>query len=388
VAEDIIWGLEASPFLLKLEAMLRYRQRPFRRLPLQGRRLENLVTYRQLTRARKRGEIGKYPRMEAGLDEYPAVPFYRPAGGTFQYDTSAIARWLDDESQASTLFPSAPGLHFIAGLLDDAFDEFGLYMVHHKRWVSSARDTGMPEFSAREMSRLLPRVLSNRLLEALPRRQVRRCPYLFSVAPEGFDAGVAPARTPPSRQGFPPTHGILDSAWRTYVLAVDECLRTQPFLLGERFTVADASAYGQLSMNLIDPTVAEELGDIAPRTLRWLLDIRDGGHVKAAGELRLTDALAPLLEAVMNTFAPLMAQNQRAWEKACQDGQTLFNEKAFNRGEALYEGELLGQPFRAVAKTFQVPVWRDLCHEWQRLEQGERNRLQPLLPRWELFEGG
>lgn len=34
---------------------------------------------------------------------------------------------------------------------------------------------------------------------------------------------------------------------------MEHLLSAQPFLLGERFTLADASAYGQLGMNLVDP---------------------------------------------------------------------------------------------------------------------------------------
>ena len=41
-------------------------------------------------------------------------------------------------------------------------------------------------------------------------------------------------------------------------------------------------------------------------------------------------------------------------------GETRFNEAAFDAGRALYDGTLLGRPFRSVAKTFQVRVWRDL----------------------------
>jgi glutathione S-transferase len=46
-------------------------------------------------------------------------------------------------------------------------------------------------------------------------------------------------------------------SWRRYLAAMENVLREQPFLLGQRFTLADASAYGQLSMNLVDGRAAE-----------------------------------------------------------------------------------------------------------------------------------
>jgi hypothetical protein len=49
--------------------------------------------------------------------------------------------------------------------------------------------------------------------------------------------------------------------------------------------VADASAYGQLSMNLSDATAAAELVERAPRTHAWLCGIRDGAHVGETGSL-------------------------------------------------------------------------------------------------------
>jgi hypothetical protein len=381
----ITWGLEASPFLLKLEAMLRFAEVPFRRLPANGSWLENLRIGGRLERAKRSGRVLRHPSMDRALDEYPAVPFFSEDGVTFQYDSTSLGHWLDERSVAThpVLFPTEPRLGFVARLIDDAFDEFGLYMVHHMRWVGSATDTTMGERTADELARLAPPLL--RALPAavvrtrIPRRQVRRCPYLFSVAPEGYVAAVEPLRVPPSRPGFPPTHELLHEAWIAYLAAMESLLAVQPFLLGERFTIADASAYGQLGMNLIDPSAARELRERAPRLFRWLESIRDGAHAGSRGALFLSDALHPLLGIVEQTFAPLMAQNERAWRDATARGETLFNEAAFDQGRALYDGELLGRPFRAVVKTFQVRVWHELRDAWRALSGEDRSALRALL---------
>ncbi|MBT6124494.1 MAG: hypothetical protein HOH70_04800 [Halieaceae bacterium] len=174
----------------------------------------------------------------------------------------------------------------------------------------------MAEITSQEMRKLAPPGGRQLMARKLAQRQVRRCPYLFSVAPIEFDAGVSAKLTPPSREGFPPTHEILDLAWRRYLNAMETLLAHQPFLLGERFTLADASAYGQLSMNLIDGRAAQLLEELAPRTFQWLCMIRDGGHKDSTGELFLSSHLQSLLEIIGETFIPLMQQNEAAYNTA------------------------------------------------------------------------
>jgi hypothetical protein len=380
-----LWGLEASPYLLKMEALLNCAELPFRRLPRDGGRWENMSMALRLSRARRQRTVQRYPTMDS-LDEYPEVPYLIISGSDFQYDSTAVAHWLDDQvAGASPYFPEDRLLNFVATLIDEAFDEYGLYMVHHQRWVCSAQDTNMPEVTSKEYERLMPPLLSSRIRTTVPRRQVRRCPYLFSVAPEGYQANVEPRRVPPSRPGFPATHALLEESWQGYLAAIEGLLQAQPYLLGDRFTIADASAYGQLSMNLIDPTSVAELQRRAPATHRWLLQIQ-GGKMQSSGELNLTTALQPLLDIIMNTFAPLMVQNENAYRRAVSSGQTLFNEAAFDRDLALYDGNLLGNPFRSVVKTFQVRVWQDLCQSWRQLGNDEKATLRKMLPNAELFE--
>ncbi len=379
-----VWGVEASPYLLKIEAMLNSRRVPFRRLPRDGGRWENMRTAMRLSRAIRQGKVLRHPAMDP-LDEYPSVPFLIVNGRTFQYDSSAVAHWLDRQFAGNApFFPNNPVQAFVAALIDEAFDEYGLYMVHHQRWVCSAQDTTMGEVTAAELSRWLLPTFSSRAHRDLPRRQVRRCPYLFSVAPQGYEADVEPLRVPPSRPGFPQTHTLLAESWYAFLAAMESVLSAQPFLLGDCFTVADASAYGQLSMNLIDPTSIADLRQRAPVTYQWLLSIRDGG-MQRCGDVKLTAALQPLLDIIMKTFAPLMVQNANAYQSALDSDQNLFNEAAFDRNLALYDGTLLGHPFRSVVKTFQVRVWRDLCRLWRELGPDEQKELREILPNSQLF---
>ncbi len=75
-----------------------------------------------------------------------------------------------------------------------------------------------------------------------------------------------------------------------------------------------------------------------------------------------------------------MQQNEKAYLEHSQKGETLFNEAAFNQRRALYEGELMGMPFRGVVKTFQVQVWRDLKASWSDLEDSEKQLVKNYIP--------
>jgi len=379
MTDFILWGVTASPYLLKMQALLDFTGYRWQRWPEQGPTGRALAMALRLARAKRRGEVRRYPALTAGLDEYPAVPFYTVDRRTFYYDSTSLALHLDAQFDGERLLPVEPAARFLCRYLDEAFDEFGLYMVHHMRWVGSARSTRMGDNTAAELGAGAIPGLAPRLAARLYRRQVRRCPYLFSVAPPGFDAGVSAARTPPSRPGFPPTHALLEQCWRDYLAAMEALLAQRPYLLGGRFTLADASAYGQLGMNLADPEAAALLGELAPRTLRWLCRIRDGAHASDRGDLSPAPPPGPLLGLAGETFAPLMAQNEAAYEAARAAGETLFNEAAFDRGRALYSGELRGRPFRAVAKTFQVAVWRELRADWAALGAAQRADLRESL---------
>jgi glutathione S-transferase len=379
-AVHAIWGSELSPFALKLRALLDYAGIPYRWLPAEGGRLENLRALRRVARAKRTRTAIRYPAMSE-LDEYPLVPFLIEEGGDVYYDSSALARWIDERHPPASgpLFPEEPAQAFLAQLIDEAFDEFGLYMVHHNRWVPSAATNDAGERLAREFSRVLLPGMGGRFARRFSRRQTRRLPYLFSVAPPELAAVRPGVPAPPALEGFPETQRLLEEAWEAYLDGMEAVLGDQPYLLGERFTVADASAYGQLGMNLSDPSAADRMRDRAPLTHSWLCAIRDARHAGSSGSLHLEGRLHGLVEIILRSFVPLMRQNQQAYREARQRGETLFNESAFDAGRALYDGTLLGKPFRSVVKSFQVQVWSEIRAAWDALSSEERDQLAPLI---------
>lgn len=336
----VLWGSVLSPFALKTRAMLQHARVPFRFLPDEGTRLENLRIDAQIELAKRLHRVERHGG-SSPLDELPLVPFL-VEGARVTYDSTAIGRWLT-EQHGARLVPDTALERAVALLIDEAFDELGLYCLHHNRWVVSAREVDAHLRLAHEFRTLVP--TQGLFARWFRRRQTRRLRYLFSIGPG---------------DAFPETHGLLEEIWGAWVDAVDALVQQRPFLLGERFTIADASVFGQLGGNFIDQTARARLRMRGPHAYAWLERIWRGEHVGSDGELSVDDALTPLLRSIDRTFVPLVLQNEAAHRRHLAAGETLFNEPAFDRGRALYDGELLGRPFRSVVKTFQVRALHDL----------------------------
>ncbi len=382
----VLYGSALSPFTLKVAALCRYKGLAFRLLPEEGGTLENLrVQIRRAWLVRKRLPL-TWPVM-TDLDEFPLVPFLFGAAGENIYDSSAIAVWLDRfpplRGRAAPVVPTEdPATRFAAWLIDEYADEYGLYMVHHNRWKVAAGDNDAGKRLAREM-RSLVGAAQPLVARAFSARQVRRLPYLFSVAPEGLRIPGLPDRLqPPARTEFPATHDLLEDSFARLLDALETILRHRPFLLGHRFTVADASIYGQLGMNLTDPSAAAWIETRAPTVHGWLEQIHRGRFPgnRADGAIGIDRMTAPLLSEICRTYVPLMKQNLAAYRRCREQGETLFNEAAFNKGRSLYSGIIDGRPFRSVVKTFQVKTWLDMRRRWAALDADARRILADVLP--------
>jgi len=379
---------ELSPFSIKAHACLAFLGHSYNNLPADGSKFSNGLLAAKLAWAKRRGTIAKYPEMTE-LDEYPGLPFFIEPNGKIQYDTSAFSRWLDSQPSTFTerkLWPEDPALGFVAQLIDEAMDEFALYLAHHLRWWHSAQSNTAGKRLHKEFSRLPLFSMLKNFPIGFSKRQVSRLPYLFSMPPAGTQQQVSNYLKAPIKAGWPETHGLLDQAWLDYTDALEALLQKQPYLLGAYFTIADASTYGIFGMLLDDPDAEQDLLKRTPTLHKWLLKIKNNEHVKDLsaddnrGGLCLTDDLLPLLNVIQNTFVPLMKQNEAAYQMHIERGETLFNEAAMAEGRALFQGELMERPFKAVTKSFQVQAWRDIQKSWTRLSGSQREGLCARVP--------
>lgn len=384
-ASWILWSSKLSPFGIKMDALLRQADIPFSWYPEQSRFSQGAkALYRLKQLQRGRLEM-TWPPVNA-LQEFPQVPYVLGPEGENLYDSSAIGEWLAQRDSTLAILPPAQTAEgFLVRLIDEALDEFGLYMVHHNRWVHAAADNTAGSRLAAEMKPLLGPA-SAILRTAFPRRQVRRLPYLFSVAENRNTQSALPYKLQaPPREGFPPTHLLLDRAFSELLSALEGIFAQRPYLMGDTMTLADASVLGQLGMNKTDPGAWSMIVEQAPLTAQWidrnyLQKAAPIGENSQSAHTHCYSHLQALAAWCCRYFVPLMQQNYRAYQYHLGKGETLFNEAAFDQQRALYQGALDGQPFKNVAKTFQVAVWEKLQNQWQCLSLAEKTRMRDILP--------
>jgi len=374
-----VCGSGLSPFTLKVLAMARHKGLACRFLPLEGSWLDNVRITLRRERLVRGGLPLTWPRM-TGDDEFPLVPFLFGPAGENLYDSSAIGAWLDARcGSPGSLIPADPALRFLVQLLDEFADEWMLYLVHHFRWKVSAADNDAGRRLAHEL-RWITLGRDAPVADFFSARQVRRLPYLFSVAPQGFHIdGLPQRRQPPARAGFPPTHALLEDSYRRILLALEGIVSRRSYVFGDAPTLADFSLYAQIGMNLADPTANHFIRTTAPGVHAWVQRLHRHEFAPAGKpQLGAHDDLAPLLAEVGRVYLPLMQQNAAALQRCKAQGERRFNEWAFERGRCLYDGTLDGMPFRAVAKSFQARTWRDVCASWQQLSAAQRAPLLAL----------
>lgn len=369
-----VLGSELSPFTLKVINYLAYMGVPFRFFYEQGNTVENIAI-----QAKKMALVSGFKKLTwpkmTDKDEYPLVPFVFGPDGEALYDSSAIADWFEHQQDRVPLqcsvFPckEQPELALVQNIIEEYFDDFGLYMVHHNRWKFAAIENDAGDRLGRELRSVMGplQVLAARFFSA---RQTRRLPYLFSVAPAGFHIkGVKKNRQPPAHADFPQTHTLLEDAFSRVLDCLETIFSSRAYLFGDCYSLADASIYGQLGMNLPDPEAARWIERQAPHTYTWLLRMANLDFSKANSDApaQWFDDLKPLLDEIGTVYFPLMQQNEQAFQKLQGQGQNHFNESAFWKGQSIFTGELMGQPFKAGVKSFQVQTWQVLKKEYQHL---------------------
>jgi hypothetical protein len=298
----------------------------------------------------------------------------------------------------------SPVNQFLSTLIEEFFDEWGLYVVHHKRWTDKNNRkiwdgaVKRPELGPGGLIAYhenqhvpMPGLIRSQIAQWFNHRQTRRLPYFLSVGPEDS-----------ARTGFPETRTLLDQSFERMLTALElifgdpDCHSVLASLGVNKMTKADASAFGQFNMLAHhDVGTRARMAALAPNFVRWLderqlavqkhirqvpFEVNETPRVaEERVRSRTCDAakgLRLLLEEVTGMFVPLQQANRVAFEAYQARGQSEFNESAMWKGQALFRSTLHGLEYVMVAKSFQYKVWRALLAEFASLSPSDQAFVQ------------
>jgi glutathione S-transferase len=318
-----LYGLDPSPYSVKMRALLRYRRISFV--------WNNIGSPRDIAVA-------------AGLP--PVIPVLRFPDGRLMNDSTPLAYALEQEqADARSVVPDDPALAWLSDLFEDFGDEWVTKMMFHYRWYYAADRAFAQTWIVNARNPVMEEGERRSTMQAFNDRQVGRMALV----------GCTEQNRP-----------IIEESYRFVIETLDRHVRNLPFLLGSRPCLGDFGLYGQLQILSIDPTPAAEMRLRAPNLFVWLIRLDDASGVEggwADPSDPLPETLTALLEHMARTYLPFLAANARA----VQDGTDKVELTMLGRS-------WVQAPFRYQAKCYDA-----LCKKWQGLPGAARKRLDPIL---------
>lgn len=289
-------------------------------------------------------------RRRTGLAFIPVV--VTPEDETWQ-DTSEILERLEARHPEPPLFPRTPVQRVAAHLVELYVDEFGLAPAMHYRWGS--------ELGARTARARFAAMMGDaRLAEAAADRMAAARLAL------GASDETAPA---------------IEAHTRSLLDALGECFETQPYLLGDRPSLADCALMGPLFGHLMNDLVSRRLLlETAVPVVGWI-ERTNVPDPQAGGAWLADDALAPgfrrVLEVMGRDAVPLLRAlvgQIEAWADAHPDAHAR-PPRAIGRAEA----PLRGRRVERVAMPYTLWMVQRSLDAYRALGAAERTRVDAAL---------
>ena len=324
-------GGTASPYTQKMVALLRYRRIPY------------AVTWGQPDQVCDALGVDKPKPIFM-----PTFFFEGEEGISAECDSTPIIRRLETMYHGRSVLPDDPALAFIDYLIEDFGDEWCTKYMFHYRWY--------PEEDADNAGTLLPlgmdvsmsREAHQQFKHYVTDRQVGR---LYVV---GSNDTTAP---------------VIDASYRRFLVAMEQHLAKQKFMLGNRPGAGDFSLHGQLTQLVgFDPTPRAIAHEVSPRTVAWVDHMHDQSGLLPgeADWTRLEDqppSLRGLLEEIGRVYAPAQ----------------LANARAVAAGDKTWESEIDGAPWTQQTFPYQAKCLKWTNERYRELSHEDRGRVDALL---------
>lgn len=317
-----IFGLEASPYSVKVRSYFRYKAIP-----------HQWIVRDQSTMA----EFQRHAKL-------PLVPLVLTPEGDALQDSTPILEAMEKRFPEPPLDPPDPARGFLSALIEEYADEWGNKPMFHYRWTYEEDQVSAAERIAREN---LPGAPEDQVRGAAEMIRKRMVPRLKLV-------GSSKA-----------TRAVIEGSFERQVRILEAHLSTRSFLFGGRPALADFGLYAQLYQCATDPTPQRALQERGRSVLRWIERMLDP---HAEGEFEPWEALEP-------TLLPLLRDEVAAiflpWSAA--------NAKALAAGEATFRLELGGEPFEQETQKYHARSLAVLRARFAALR--DRTTLDPILER-------
>ena len=276
----VLAGGTGSPYTQKMVALLRYRRLPYR------------------VKWAFPATVCKAMGLEEPVPALQPTFFFKDGEETqVVCDSTLIIRRLEKSYSGRSVLPADPALTFIDYLIEDFADEWCTKYMFHFRWHKKLDAGNAATLLPLSTNVSMPKDTHKELKNWIEERQVSR---LYVV---GSNDTTAP---------------VIDTSYRRFLLAMENHLANQNFMLGNRPAAGDFGLYGQLSQLVgFDPTSRAIAYELSPRTVAWVDLMRDQSGLEPTEQDWVSlqhqpESLRGLLEEIGRMYAPAQLANAQA----------------------------------------------------------------------------
>lgn len=317
-------GSTASPYAIKLRALLRYRRIPF----------DWVIMTKELRKATEHLRPALIPVLQ-----YP--------DGTYRGETTTLAYDLEARHKERSVIPDDRAVAFVCDLLEDVADEWAVKPLFLYRWWDAEDQAYVSRWAGEEWSTSEAQTGSAEEIEQFRQRQISRMVILGATA-----------------ENKP----LLEESYLRMLGAFEPNVGMTSYLFGSRPSLADFAWFGQLSEMATDPTPMRIMRERAPFTDHWVRRLDDASGVEGEWyprERALGGMTEALLKIAGELYLPFLAANA----------------EAFARGVERLEIRAWGLPYALAPFKYQVKCLQQLRDKFSALDEGSRAALQPVLQR-------
>lgn len=317
-------GSTASPYAIKLRALMRYRRIAF--------------DWVIMTRALRAATAHLKPML---------IPVLQYPDGSFRGESTTLAYDLEARHGGRSVIPEDKAVAFVCDLLEDLADEWAVKPLFLYRWWDAEDQAYVSRWAGEEWSTSESPAGSAQEIEEFRQRQISRMVIL----------GATAANKP-----------LLEESYRRILLAFEPHVGMTKYLFGSRPSLADFAWFGQLSEMATDPTPMRIMRRVAPFTDHWVRRLDDASGVEGewdAREAALSGMAEALLAIAGELYLPFLAAN----------------EQAFAKGVERLEINVWGLPYALAPFKYQVKCLQQLRTKFGALGTADRAALKPVLER-------